>query len=305
MRRAPFKFRPRFFGLYFCLLIFSFLLSASSPQTPLKMEVILLGTGYPRPSNDRAGPATAVIVGEKLFVVDAGRGVVMRLAATEIPLKSLRAVFLTHLHSDHTSGLPDLFNTSWIFGRHKPLELYGPPGTKGLADAMLQFFREDIHIRRDLTEMQPAAGATVNTHVIKEGVVYQDEALRVTAFAVDHRPVQNAFGYRFDSGGKSIVISGDTRASENLIRHAKGVDILIHEAYLPEHFDKHDSKEVAARLKAYHTSAEEVGQVAARAGVKLLVLTHLVPGDSDAVFLKRASKHFKGRIVIGRDLLRF
>lgn len=278
---------------------------ATPPQPPPKMEVILLGTGYPRPSNDRAGPATAVVVGEKLFVVDAGRGVVMRLAAAEIPLRSLRAVFLTHLHSDHTSGLPDLFNTSWIFGRKDALNLYGPQGTKGLADAMLQFFREDIHIRRDLTEMHPAAGATINTRIVKEGVVYQDDVVRVTAFAVDHRPVQNALGYRFDSGGKSIVISGDTRVSENLIRHARGVDVLIHEAYLPEHFDKHDSKEVAARLKAYHTSAEEVGQVAERAGVKLLVLTHLVPGDNDATFLERARKHFKGKIIVGRDLMRF
>ena len=277
---------------------------APTPTKP-EMQVILLGTGYPRPSVERAGPATAIVAGEKLFVVDTGRGVVMRLTATGIPLKAIRAVFLTHLHSDHTTGLPDLFTSSWIFGRKQPLELYGPPGTEGLSDALLRFLGEDIHIRRDLTEMLPAAGARINTHIVREGVVYQDEDVKVTAFAVDHRPVKYAFGYRFDSRGKSIVISGDTRPSENLIRHAQGADVLVHEAYLPEHFDRVDTPEVAARLKAYHTSAEEVGEVAQRAGVKLLVITHVIPEDSEAVFLERAGKHFKGKIVVGRDLMRF
>lgn len=275
------------------------------------MQVILLGTGYPRPDPERAGPATAVVVGEKVFIVDAGRGVVLRLWAAELPLKNIRAVFLTHLHSDHISGLPDLFNTSWIFGRHRPLELYGPKGTEEMAAALLDFFAADIPVRRDLTEMHPGEGATINTHGVEEGVVYEDADLRVTAFAVDHRPVEHAFGYRFDllapdgTTAKSVVISGDTRPSQNLIRYAKGVDILIHEAYLPEHFDRVDTPEVAANLKAYHTSAEEVGKVAAEAGVKLLVLTHLVPGNADATFLERAAKHFKGKIVVGRDLLRF
>ncbi len=277
---------------------------AKEPAAP-PMQVILLGTGFPRPDPERAGPATAVVVGEKVFVVDAGRGVVLRLAATEFKLKQVRAVFLTHLHSDHTSGLTDLFTSTWIFGRKTPLELFGPKGTKGVARALLEYFKEDIHIRRDLTEMQPAEGARINTHEIREGVVYKDESVTITAFEVDHRPVAPAFGYRFDSGGKSIVISGDTRPSENLIRYAKGVDVLVHEVYLPEYLDKVDIPEVAARLKAYHSSPEEVGEVAQKAGVKLLVLTHLVPGNEDTAIVERVRKRFSGKVVAGKDLMRF
>ena len=274
-------------------------------QSPPAMQVILLGTGFPRPDPNRAGPSAAIVIGERFFIVDAGRGVVMRLAATDLQLKNLQAVFLTHLHSDHTEGLPDLFDTSWIFGRAAPLELYGPRGTRQLAAAMVRFFAADIHVRRDLTEMQPAAGATIKTHIVNEGVVYHDDFVRVTAFAVDHHPVEPAFGYRFDSGGKSIVISGDTRPSDNLIHFAKGADILVHEACLPEYFDQHDTPEVAARLKQYHTSAEDAGRVAQAAGVKMLVLTHLVPGNNDQAFLDRAGKFYKGKIVVGHDLMRF
>jgi ribonuclease Z len=269
------------------------------------LEVLLLGTGYPRPDPERAGPSTAIVAGDKWFVVDAGRGATMRIAATNLEYAKLRGVFLTHLHSDHTAGLPDLFNTSWQFGRKTvPLEPYGPRGTKKLADAMLLFFAEDIHFRRDLLEKHPAAGATIRTHDVVEGVVYDDGDVKVTAFAVDHRPVKHAFGYRFESGGRTVVISGDTRPNENLVKYAKGADILVLEAYLPEHFDKVDSPAVAARLKSYHTSAEEAGEIAARAGVKTLVLTHLIPANSEETFRERASRKFKGEILVGRDLLR-
>jgi ribonuclease Z len=269
------------------------------------LVVLLLGTGYPRPDPQRAGPSTVVIAGDAWFVVDAGRGTTMRIAATDLQYANLRGVLLTHLHSDHTAGLPDLFNTTWQFGRKAvPLELYGPRGTKKLANAMRDFFAEDIHWRRDVLEKHPAAGATIRTHIVREGIVYDDGKVKITAFPVDHRPVVNAFGYRFESGGQTVVISGDTRPTETLVRYAKGADILVLEAYLPEHFLRVDTPEVAARLMSYHTSAEEAGQLAARAGVKKLVLTHLIPGNADDTFRERAAKAFQGEVVVGRDLLR-
>ena len=272
-----------------------------TPSAPI--TAILLGTGFPRPAADHAGTATAIVAGDKWFVVDAGRGVTLRIAGTKLDYDKMRAVFLTHLHSDHTAGLPDLFITSWQFGRKSvPLELYGPSGTQQLADAMLKFFEYDIHIRRDVMEKHPAAGATIRVHDVREGVIYDDGDVKVTAFVVNHQPVEPAFGYRFDSHGKSIVISGDTRPDDNVVKFAKGADVLIHEAYLPEYFDRVDKPEVAAKLKSYHTSAAEAGAIAARAGVKTLVLNHLIPGNENEKFLEQASKTFHGRVIVGKDL---
>jgi ribonuclease BN (tRNA processing enzyme) len=271
---------------------------------PVRFELILLGTGYPRPDPNRAGPATAIVVGEGFFVVDAGRGVVLRIAATELKFSQLRAVLLTHLHSDHTAGLPDLFNTSWQFGRITPLQLYGPAGTERLAPAMMAFFHDDLHVRRDLVEHHPAAGATIGTHIVREGIIYRDADVTIKAFEVDHRPMIPALGYRFDCGSRSIVISGDTRPTPNLVGNARDADVLVMEAYLPEWFDKVDKPDVAARLKSYHTSAEEAGRIAAEAGVKTLVLTHLIPGDQEKTFAERASRAYKGKLVVGRDLFR-
>lgn len=272
------------------------------------MEAVLLGTGYPVPVPDRAGPSTAVIVNGKFFVVDAGRAVAMRLAALQPRMPHVEAVLLTHLHSDHITGLPDLFGTSWLLERRAvPFELYGPQGTRELADGMIKFLAADIHIRRDLTEYQPAAGATVNTHVVKQGSIYEGEGLKITAFDVDHRPVVPAFGYRFDCGGKSIVISGDTGPSDNLVRFAKDADILIHEAYLPGIFSNRSNEpaRVGQNLSRYHTTAEQAGEVATRANVKQLVLTHLIPGNRAGELSELASRTFKGKVTAGADLMRF
>ena len=281
------------------------------PKAPNRFEAVLLGTGYPRPFPDRAGPSTAVLVYDRNFVVDAGRGVVLRLSALQRPLPPISAVLLTHLHSDHTSGLPDLFNTTWVMGRKHPLQLYGPRGTQEMVEGLLKFFAEDIHIRRDLVENLDPKGAQFDVHIVNEGEVFKDNEVTITAFAVDHRPVEPAFGYKFETGGKTIVISGDTAPSDNLVKSARSADILVHEVYMPGYFTnpqtvemaRGDTMEVARRLSRYHTDAVQVGKIAAAAGVKKLVLTHLIPPDDGDKMRELAAKNFRGEIIVGKDLM--
>jgi ribonuclease Z len=196
------------------------------------LKIILLGTGVGPPVNLRQfGASTLIEAGSVRLLFDCGRGATVRLTQMEVPLGSISRVFLTHLHSDHVIQLPDLLLTGWVGGgRTIPLEVWGPKGTRDMMDQLQRAFAFDIHMRRDVDERAPGSGIKVVSHEIKQGVVFDQQDVKVTAFLVDHSPVTPAFGYRVDYRGHSVVLSGDTRVSENLIQFAQGVDVLVHEA---------------------------------------------------------------------------
>ena len=270
--------------------------------------VVMLGTGTPRPTPDVWGPATAVVVGKRVFLVDAGVGVERRLAAAGLPTNGPSAVFITHLHSDHVLGLSDLIFTSWVVGRTRPFPVYGPHGLARLTDHLYAAFSEDIRIRTEGLEHETRDGYKVDVREIGPGVVYDSGGVRVTAFAVKHGQWREAYGYRFDGPGRSIVLSGDTSPSEELVRMATGVDVLIHEVQpsdsaLPP--GNRSPADWARYVRAYHTTALQLGELAARARPKLLVVYHngrRVPDDRILADIRRA---FSGPVAMANDLQRF
>ncbi|HYL55491.1 MAG TPA: MBL fold metallo-hydrolase, partial [Gemmatimonadales bacterium] len=260
------------------------------------------------PDPEASGPATAIVVGERVFLVDAGPGVERRLAAAHLPIDGVTALFVTHLHSDHTLGYPDLIFTSWVMGRKAPLEAYGPHGLRAMTDHILAAWAEDIDVRTNGLEKRTPGGYRVDVHEISPGVVYDSAGVRVTAFAVEHGTWREAYGYRFDTPGRSVAISGDTKPSENLVRAAVGVDVLIHEVY-PGARTAPNSTESAAwptYMRDFHTSDVEVGQLAARIHPKLVILTHIIRrGATDEELLAGVRQSFDGRVVVGHDLERY
>lgn len=275
--------------------------------------VILLGTGNPYPDPTAQGPATAVVVGDRIFLFDAGPGVMRQMVAAGLPVRAgpLTRVFLTHLHSDHTLGLPDVILTSWVMGRHLPLEIVGPPGTKAMTDHILAAWSEDIDIRTHGLERDFPGGERVAVHEqTAGGVVYDSAGVKITAIPVPHGTWKVAFGYRIDGPGKSVVISGDTRPSEALVRAATGVDVLIHESYplsrlVPE--ERPDGNLWPQYMKSFHTSDVELGELASRARPGVLVLYHIVRmrGKDDELLAGVRQGGFTGRTVIGHDLDHF
>lgn len=295
-------------------------LLASAPVTTSgqasRTQVVMLGTGTPIPDPDRAGPAVAVVVDSVAYLFDAGVGVVRRAAAAgrngvgafaartprAQPNPRFEAIFLTHLHSDHTMGLADAIFTPWIQGRVTPVGVYGPPGIAWLVTTVLDGNAEDIQERVASPGGPARDGWKAVAHEVAPGDVFRDARIRVRAFRVPHSEWPNAYGYRIDTPDRSIVISGDTRESDAVADACSGCDVLIHEVYSDSGF-----KTIPPGRQPYHaaahTPATAVGRVAARARARLLVLTHaLAFGADDATLLAEVRQTFSGRVILARDL---
>jgi ribonuclease BN (tRNA processing enzyme) len=283
-------------------------------------QIVLLGTGTPLPDPERSGPCTAIVVNGTPYLVDFGTGLVRQSAAASkagvpgLDPANLRIGFLTHLHSDHTIGFPDILLTPWVMGRKLPLEVYGPPGTNDMAQNILKAYAADIMIRTGDIERSNTTGYKVNVHEIKPGVVYKDQNVTVTAFPVHHGKWAYAYGYRFETHDRTIVISGDTRPDISVVENCRGCDVLIHEVYTQASFAMVSPEWQQYRL-AYHTSTKELGEIATRAKPGLLILDHREnPGcdqartkqcrdaGSEEQALKEVRQAYGGKVVAGHDL---
>ena len=297
-------------ALWLCwLLAATFVTSSDTAQADT--QIVMLGTGTPIPTPDRSGPATAIVVDGKAYLVDFGPGVVRRAAAASteyggaiegLAVDKLGIAFLTHLHHDHSAGLPDLVYTSWTHGREAPLELYGPEGIKAMAEHVAAAWEEDNRYR--LYGLEPAApeGWKINAHEIDEGVVYQDERVTVEAFKVKHGTWPNAYGYRFTTPDKVIVISGDAAYDPTIEKMATRADILIHEVVSEEAVNARDPFWQNYH-RSNHTTSHELATLANRAKPGLLILYHvLVFGLEDDIVLKEVKARYDGNVVLAEDL---
>ena len=275
------------------------------------LRVTLLGTGNPRPSAQRSGPAILIeasTVPPTRILIDVGRGASERLFTTggRDALAGIDMVLLTHLHSDHVVGLPDLLLTGWIFGRLKPLVVRGPEGTTDMMSNIVMAFQADIVSRRDLDERLPGAGVEVDAIDVTPDKPLELNGVRLTPFLVDHGRFKPAYGWRVDYAGKSVVCSGDTRYSENLINHARGCDVLIHEVIVPDverRLSQMRDPAATQRVIEHHTTPEEAGRIFTAVHPKLAVYSHIVPSPTtreDAETPTR--KTYSGRLLVGEDL---
>lgn len=291
-------------------------LPTQPPAAPVWSDgtrLVLLGTmAGPVLHPARAMNSQAIFVDGHGYLVDCGYGTLGRLTEMGIPLSALRQVYLTHHHSDHTADYPALVNLAWIMGVRGQLQVFGPPPMRAFHEAALAVFDEDSRIRVAATRREPPARSFAVQEIRQPGRVFEDDRLKVTAALADHAPFEVALAYRFDTAQRSIVISGDTAPSDQVVALARGADVLVHEAMYVPGIDAMLAKRsyVPPQLRRFlsqgHTTAEDAGRVAARAGVKTLVLSHLLPGDepvADATWVAQARQHFGGEIVVGRDRL--
>jgi ribonuclease BN (tRNA processing enzyme) len=278
-----------------------------------RTRLILLGTGGgPRPRAATMASAQVIVAGDRLYVVDCGDGVARQLVIAGLSLPSLRHVFITHHHSDHNADYGNLLLLAWASGLRDRVDTWGPPPIERMTQLFLEMSATDIDTRVADEGRTPLA-PLIHVHELREpGVVLQDDRVKVTCAVARHPLIKSAFAYRFDAQDRSIVISGDTAMSADVIALAKGADVLVHEVLHPDAVDRLAARVPTAttlkpHLLASHTTAEESGRVAAAAGVKTLVLSHFVPADdpfvTEEMWRSAAARHFTGRIVVGRDLL--
>jgi ribonuclease BN (tRNA processing enzyme) len=248
---------------------------ASQPPT----RIVMLGSGTPNPDPERSGPAVAIVAGGRAYLVDAGAGLMRRAEAArekyqmdELRANRLDLVFITHLHSDHTIGLPDLIHTGWVADRPGPLRVYGPPGIREMAQHLTEAWKEDIRIRTE-GDQPHTAGWRIEATEVKPGVVYRDSTVTVTAIPVPHTNWEHAFGYRFVTQDRTIVVSGDTRGTDALADACNGCDVLLHEVYSAKGLEKR-TPEWQKYHRGSHTSTVDLARIATRAHPKLLLLYH-------------------------------
>ena len=291
--------------------------TASSPtrsdEANTRTRLILLGTGGgPRPRKANAPSAQVIVANGTAYVIDCGNGVARQLAFAGVPLTTLRHVFITHHHSDHNADYGNLIWLAWAAGLKARVDTWGPPPLKKMTQLFFEMNAYDINTRIADEGRVPLV-PLVHVHELNHGgIVMQDENVKVTAALVNHPPVVPAFAYRFDAANRSIVISGDTTPSDNLVSLAQGADVLVHEALHVQGIDRlvagvSNAATLEKSIMSHHTTAEDAGRVAQRAGVKLLVLSHLVPADdpaiSDQMWIDAARLHFSGPVIVGKDLL--
>jgi ribonuclease BN (tRNA processing enzyme) len=290
----------------FAVLVATLAVSAGAQTS--KTQVVILGSGTPNADPERYGPAVAVVVDDASYLVDFGVGVVRRAAAAErkgiraLGVTRLQRAFATHLHSDHTLGFADLILSPWVLERETPLDVYGPRGLRSMADHLVAAYAEDIRVRT--TGGEPAHKydpRVVNVHEIEPGVVYRDDRVSVTAFTVPHGAAQ-AFGYRFQTADRSIVISGDTGADSRIEDQCRGCDVLVHEVFSEAGLPSRPPAWQAYH-KQYHTSSRQLGAIAARAKPGLLVLYHqLMWTSNEEELLKEVRSVYDGKVVSAHDL---
>jgi ribonuclease BN (tRNA processing enzyme) len=283
---------------------------AVAAQAQSRTHLVMLGTGTPNPDPDRYGPSVAIVVDDASYLVDFGVGVVRRAAAAERSgIKALHVVnlthaFATHLHSDHTLGLPDLILTPWILEREKPLSLYGPRGLRAMANHLLAAYASDLSVRTTGGEPRHKYDPRkIDVHEIAApGIVFRDDKVTVTAFSVKHGAWPQAFGYRFQTPDRTIVISGDAGPDSRIDEQCRRCDVLVHEVYSSAGFAKRPP-EWQAYHSRYHTSGRELGAIASRAKPGLLVLYHqLIWSSTEEELLEEVRAVYDGKVVSAHDL---